>query len=67
MTATFFTIFDTGIGIGSYVVGIAAAGLGFSSLYFYSSFIVFSVVILYVLLHGRRAHKQQQEKLKYSS
>ncbi|WP_245807656.1 MFS transporter [Halobacillus massiliensis] len=66
-TATFFTIFDTGVGMGSYIVGLAAAGIGFSSLYFYSSFIVFAAVFLYFALHGRRVKANQQKSLHLSS
>ncbi|MFG6147206.1 MFS transporter [Halobacillus sp. B23F22_1] len=66
-TATFFTIFDIGVGLGSYVVGIAATGIGLSSLYFYSSFFVFSAIFLYVWLHGRKLRGNEQSKLEYTS
>lgn len=52
-TATFLSIFDTGIGIGSFVVGVVGAKVGFSSLYFYSSILVIIGIALYYLLHGR--------------
>ncbi|HWO97700.1 MAG TPA: MFS transporter [Bacillus sp. (in: firmicutes)] len=52
-TATFLSIFDTGIGIGSFVVGVVGAQVGFSSLYFYSSILVVAGIALYYLLHGR--------------
>ncbi|WP_078411600.1 MFS transporter [Priestia abyssalis] len=52
-TATFLSIFDTGIGIGSFVVGVVGAQVGFSSLYFYSSILVMIGIALYYLLHGR--------------
>ncbi|MCP3027449.1 MFS transporter [Halobacillus sp. A5] len=66
-TATFFTIFDTGVGFGSYVVGAAASGIGLSSLYFQSSFFVFAAVFLYIWLHGRKMKSSVQSKMEYSS
>ncbi|WP_394219331.1 MFS transporter [Halobacillus trueperi] len=66
-TATFFTIFDIGIGIGSYVVGAIATGIGFSSLYFNSSFVVFGAVGLYILLHGRKVRSNAEHRVEYSS
>ncbi|WP_101842277.1 MFS transporter [Halobacillus sp. Marseille-P3879] len=66
-TATFFTIFDTGVGFGSYVVGVAASGIGLSSLYFQSSFFVFAAVFLYVWLHGRKTKADPHSQMEYSS
>ncbi|MYL69577.1 MFS transporter [Halobacillus litoralis] len=66
-TATFFTIFDIGIGVGSYVVGAVATGIGFSSLYFNSSFVVLGAVFLYILLHGRKVRSNAEHKIEYSS
>lgn len=53
-TATFLSIFDLGIGTGSYLTGLAAAKIGFSSLYFSGMFVVIAGLILYFLLHGRK-------------
>ncbi|ARI75946.1 MFS transporter [Halobacillus mangrovi] len=66
-TATFFTIFDIGIGVGSYLVGTIATGIGFSSLYFNSSFIIFGAVFIYIFLHGRKRSVSPQLESKYSS
>jgi MFS family permease len=52
-TATFLSIFDLGIGIGSFIVGLVGAKAGFGSLYFYSSFLVLIGIGVYYLLHGR--------------
>ncbi|MBX0357991.1 MFS transporter [Halobacillus sp. Nhm2S1] len=65
-TATFFTIFDIGIGVGSYVVGAIATGIGFSSLYFNSSFVVLGAVVLYMLLHGRKVRSNADHRIEYS-
>ncbi|MFC7063303.1 MFS transporter [Halobacillus seohaensis] len=66
-TATFFTIFDIGVGFGSYIVGVAATGIGFSSLYFNSSFVVFSAVFLYMWLHGKKKRSNHQAEIEYTS
>ncbi|SIS40675.1 MFS transporter [Salimicrobium flavidum] len=52
-TATFFTIFDIGIGLGSFFVGIAAETIGFRSLYMNSSVFILLIVGIYILFHGR--------------
>ncbi|GEN53427.1 MFS transporter [Halobacillus faecis] len=65
-TATFFTIFDIGIGVGSYVVGAIATEIGFSSLYFNSSFVVLGAVVLYILLHGRKVRSNAEHRVEYS-
>jgi MFS family permease len=54
-TATFLSIFDLGIGIGSFIVGLAVAKVGFSSLYFYSSFLVLIGIFIYYLLNGKKS------------
>ena len=43
-TATFFTLFDTGLAIGSYILGIIATQLGYQNLYLFS--IIFLVIAL---------------------
>ncbi|UOQ45232.1 MFS transporter [Halobacillus salinarum] len=65
-TATFFSIFDTGIGLGSYVVGALATNIGFSSLYFNSSFIVLAVVLVYMGMHGRQSQLQRKYKWQHT-
>ncbi len=52
-TATFYSTMDSGIGIGSLIVGILGAKIGYSSLYFYSSFFALAGLIVYYYLHGR--------------
>ena len=58
-TATFLSTMDSGIGIGSVIVGILGAQLGYSSLYFYSSIMVLAGLAVYYLLHGKasRSHR----------
>jgi MFS family permease len=52
-TATFLSTMDSGIGIGSVIVGIVGAQIGYSSLYFYGSIMVLAGLIVYYFLHGK--------------
>ncbi|MDS9471815.1 MFS transporter [Sporosarcina pasteurii] len=60
-TATFFTFFDGGIAVGSYVLGLVAIYFGYKSMYLSASLLVF-VVFLYFLFFrlqkNRRANNQ---------
>lgn len=53
-TSTFFTLFDTGIGLGSYVLGILAVKTGFASLYFMLAGVALFGLLIYYLLHGKK-------------
>lgn len=46
-TATFFTFFDTGLAIGSYVLGVLAIHFGYQKMYLLSSLLIFVVLIFY--------------------
>lgn len=59
-TATFLSIFDTGIGLGSFVVGLLVAKIGFGSFYFLSSFYVLIGIVLYYFLHSRKKEQVKQ-------
>ncbi|MRX54469.1 MFS transporter [Bacillus idriensis] len=61
-TATFLSIFDIGIGIGSFLVGVITTKIAFSSLYFFSSFFILGCLAVYYLLHGRTAASAKEEK-----
>lgn len=56
-TATFLSVFDAGLGLGSYVIGLVAAGIPFSQLYFYSSFYVLAGMAVYFFLHLKKDAK----------
>lgn len=47
-TATFFTLFDTGMAIGSYVLGMVAISFGYQNVYLLSALIVVIVIALYL-------------------
>lgn len=53
-TATFLSIYDTGIGLGSSIVGLLSAQIGLGTFYFFSGFYVLFGIILYYLLHDRK-------------
>lgn len=48
-TATFFTLFDTGLAIGSYILGLIAAQLGYQSLYLFSIISLIFALVLFIL------------------
>lgn len=52
-TATFFTLFDTGIAAGSYILGIVATQLGYSQLYLYTAIFMIIVIVCYKLVLHR--------------
>ncbi|OAS83016.1 MULTISPECIES: MFS transporter [Metabacillus] len=53
-TATFFTLFDTGIAAGSYILGIVATQLGYGQLYFYTAIFMIIVIVCYKLVLHRK-------------
>jgi MFS family permease len=53
-TATFFTFFDSGLALGSYVLGIVATHLGYSKLYFITSAFMIVVIVCYKLVLNRK-------------
>ncbi|WP_391118552.1 MFS transporter [Psychrobacillus sp. L3] len=48
-TATFFTLFDTGLAIGSYVLGLIASRLGYQNLYLFSIIFLFIAVVVFIV------------------
>lgn len=65
-TATFYTFFDLGIAIGSYVLGIIAISYGYQMIYLLASALVILVIILIVVIrHKTRIDSQGvSEKIK---
>ncbi|MFK2826030.1 MFS transporter [Bacillus sp. B190/17] len=59
-TATFLSVFDLGIGLGSFIIGWAVTGMSFSMLYVYCAVYVLVGLFVYSLLHGRQAKKKHQ-------
>lgn len=61
-TATFLSIYDIGIGLGSFIVGLAAAKVSLGNLYIYSSFYILIGIGIYFLLQGRQLRKEKQQE-----
>ncbi|WP_407307100.1 MFS transporter [Acinetobacter sp.] len=56
-TSTFFIFLDAGLGFGPYFIGQALDYIDYSQLYFYSAMCVLVCIVIYYLLHGRKASK----------
>lgn len=61
-TATFLSIYDIGIGLGSFLVGLAAARVSLGTLYMFSSIYILIGVVLYYLLQGRRFSEERRKQ-----
>ena len=57
-TGTFYVFFDSGYGVGSYVLGMIASSTSYGHMYFISAIIAISVIALYYLLHHRQQSKE---------
>lgn len=53
-TATFFTLFDTGIATGSFVLGIVVAQLGYETLYLFAGLFLILVIFMYKFVQSRK-------------
>lgn len=53
-TATYFTLFDLGIALGSYVLGIVAVTLSYTMVYYLSALLLVLVFVIYMLFFARR-------------
>lgn len=55
-TSTFFIFLDFALGFGPYLLGIFIPIIGLHELYFYMGIVVVIGMIVYFILHGRKAH-----------
>ena len=62
-TATYFTMFDVGIALGSYVLGIIALKLGYMAVYLGSAALMVGVLALYLVIKRRVKQPSQIETL----
>jgi MFS family permease len=53
-TGTYFLLFDTGYGLGSYLLGVVADHAGYHSLYFVAGLVVACSAALYYVLYHRK-------------
>jgi MFS family permease len=65
-TATFLSIFDIGIGLGSFLVGLAAAKISLGGLYTYSTVYVLAGILLYYFLQGHKLKKDKRKEVNAS-
>jgi MFS family permease len=64
-TATFLSIYDIGIALGSFLVGLMVAKMDYSSLYLLCSFYVLIGAVLYYFLHIRKQATQDLKSPQY--
>jgi MFS family permease len=64
-TATFLSIFDIGIGFGSFIVGMIVAEVGFRSFYINSSLYILAGLLVYYFFHGRKDSKHEEKVTVY--
>nr|MDH3161882.1 MFS transporter [Bacillus licheniformis] len=60
-TATYFTLFDTGIAVGSYVFGLVVAQAGFSNIYLFSGVFVLINLFLYTWSQKPASAKEKRD------
>ncbi|MEO4052853.1 MFS transporter [Solibacillus sp. CAU 1738] len=53
-TATYFTLFDLGIAVGSYILGVVAVQLDYASVYMIAGIVLLVVFFLYILTFVKR-------------
>jgi MFS family permease len=54
-TSTFFISMDAGVGIGPFVLGLFIPLVGYRGIYMGTGIVAFTCLVLYYLLHGRKA------------
>jgi MFS family permease len=64
-TATYLSTFDFGFGIGSFLFGLVTEKVGYSSLYFYSTFFILAGIGVYYILHGKFYPTVKYRKVKW--
>ena len=58
-TATFFIMYDLGIALGSFILGIVSSHLGFSILYIICSIVVALTALAYKIVTNRKGNQEQ--------
>lgn len=62
-TSTFFVLYDFGVGIGPFVLGFFLSYAGFRELYTGMAGIVILCMLLYHIVHGKRAFRLKKGKM----
>ncbi|MBP1153322.1 MULTISPECIES: MFS transporter [unclassified Paenibacillus] len=55
-TGTYFVLFDTGYGLGAYLLGIVAASTSYHTMYFIAGLVVACTAVIYYGLHHRKVN-----------
>nr|WP_110928268.1 MFS transporter [Bacillus massiliglaciei] len=58
-TSTFFVFFDTGIGVGPFILGFAVPYTGFRGLYLAMAGLAALSILVYYFVHGKKAQKRK--------
>lgn len=61
-TATFFVFFDTGVGLGPFLLGFLLPLIGYRELYVTMAVIIFLSVFIYYVLHGSKAAARKKQR-----
>jgi MFS family permease len=62
-TSTYFSFFDSGIGLGSFVLGLVAAATNYHTMYIICAGIIMITAFLYYALHDKRSRSALDTKL----
>jgi len=54
-TSTYFVLFDTGYGLGSYILGVIAARTNYHTMYLIGGIVVAGAAVIYYFLHHRKS------------
>lgn len=63
-TATYLSVFDFGIGVGSFAIGLAMNHISLGHIYQFCSLIILSSIMMYYFIHGRRVTKKKKSILR---
>ena len=58
--STFYIGLDTGVGIGPVVLGLLLPYTGYQNMYFYLAILVFFLLFVYYVIHGRKPIAKKQ-------
>jgi MFS family permease len=61
-TSTYFVFFDTGIGIGPFVLGFILPLIGFRGMYVSMAVIIFVCIFVYYIVHGKKASARKRAR-----
>lgn len=60
-TATYFILYDLGLGVGPYVLGLFVPSMGYRAIFFAMVFLIIISLILYYFLHGKKESAMRRE------